>query len=85
MSRFAGEGALTPPLDAILFEDFTELRIAPIEKDAEIESFSANLETDFFENLSTIRMHKARTIWNRYDSSASLNYQTIIAVRCMFL
>jgi uncharacterized damage-inducible protein DinB len=47
MSRFAGGGSTTPPLNTILFEDFAELSAARIEQDAGIESFFANVDDGF--------------------------------------
>ena len=39
MSRFAGGGNTTPPLNSILFETFAQLCSARIEQDASIEAF----------------------------------------------
>jgi uncharacterized damage-inducible protein DinB len=47
MSRFAGGGGTTPPLNTILFEDFAELSAARSEQDAGIESFFANVDDGF--------------------------------------
>src|ERR1700753_2982599 len=41
MSRFAGGGKTTPPLNTILFETFAELSAARSEEDDGIESFFA--------------------------------------------
>jgi uncharacterized damage-inducible protein DinB len=47
MSRFAGGGKTTPPLNTILFEDFAELRVARIADDAAIEAFFAEADESF--------------------------------------
>jgi len=47
MSRFAGGGSTTPPLNTILFETFAELSKARSEQDAGIESFFANVDDGF--------------------------------------
>ena len=47
MSRFAGGGTTTPPLNTILFETFAELSSARSEQDAGIESFFANVDDGF--------------------------------------
>jgi uncharacterized damage-inducible protein DinB len=49
MSRFAGRGHTTPPLNSILFEDFAELRSARAAQDGEIEAFFAQTDTDFLQ------------------------------------
>ena len=49
MARFAGGGSITPALNAILFEDFKELRAARVQQDAEIESFFATVDDAFLE------------------------------------
>ena len=50
MTRFGGGEAPSTGLDAILFEDFDELRAARIAKDAEIEAFAAGLTEAFLES-----------------------------------
>jgi uncharacterized damage-inducible protein DinB len=47
MSRFAGGGSTTPPLNTILFETLAELSAARIEEDAGIESFFAKVDGGF--------------------------------------
>src|SRR3984957_1528718 len=47
MSRFAGGGKTTPPLNSILFNNFAELSAARIEQDAAIEDFFENVDGDF--------------------------------------
>jgi uncharacterized damage-inducible protein DinB len=47
IARFEGGGAATPPLNTVLFEDFSGLRAARIAQDAWIESFFAKLPADF--------------------------------------
>jgi uncharacterized damage-inducible protein DinB len=47
MSRFAGAGNTTPPLNFILFETFAHLSAARIEQDASIEAFFEKVDADF--------------------------------------
>jgi uncharacterized damage-inducible protein DinB len=47
MSRFAGGGNTTPPLNSILFETFAELSSARIEQDASIEAYFEKVDGDF--------------------------------------
>lgn len=47
MSRFKGGGRVTPPLNSILFENFSELRAARAAEDAAIESFFENIDAEF--------------------------------------
>jgi uncharacterized damage-inducible protein DinB len=47
MSRFAGGGSTTPPLNTTLFETFAELQAARIEEDAGIESFFEKVDDGF--------------------------------------
>jgi uncharacterized damage-inducible protein DinB len=47
MSRFAGSGSTTPPLNSILFDGLAELRSARATQDEEIEAFFAKVDTDF--------------------------------------
>ncbi len=47
MSRFAGGGSTTPPLNTILFDTFAELRTARVKEDAGIESFFDKVEDGF--------------------------------------
>jgi uncharacterized damage-inducible protein DinB len=47
MSRFAGAGKTTPPLNSILFETFAELSSARTEQDASIEAFFEKVDGDF--------------------------------------
>src|ERR1700728_4289810 len=49
MSRFAGGGHTTPPLNSILFDTFAELRSARAAQDEEIEAFFAQADTDFLQ------------------------------------
>ena len=49
MSRFAGGGNMTPPLNSVLFESFPELRSARVAQDEEIEAFFATAGNDFLE------------------------------------
>jgi uncharacterized damage-inducible protein DinB len=47
MSRFAGGGKTTPPLNSILFETLAELSSARSEQDASIEAFFEKVDDDF--------------------------------------
>jgi uncharacterized damage-inducible protein DinB len=48
MERFEGGGGTTPPLNAILFDDFGRLRSARAEEDKRIEKFFGELRDDFW-------------------------------------
>jgi uncharacterized damage-inducible protein DinB len=47
MSRFEGGGPSTPPLNTVLYEDFSQLRDARVAEDARIEWFFVNLGFNF--------------------------------------
>src|ERR1700761_2780417 len=47
MSRFAGGGLTTPPLNTVLFEAFAELSAARMEEDAGIVSFFEKADGEF--------------------------------------
>jgi uncharacterized damage-inducible protein DinB len=47
MSRFAGGGSTTPPLESILYETFAELHPARSAQDAEIEALFAKTDPAF--------------------------------------
>ena len=47
MSRFAGGGNTTPPLNSILFESLAELSAARSEQDASIEAFFKKVDGNF--------------------------------------
>lgn len=47
MSRFAGGGNTTPPLNSILFETFAELTAARSQQDASIEAFFEKVDDGF--------------------------------------
>jgi uncharacterized damage-inducible protein DinB len=47
MSRFAGGGKTTPPLNTILFESFAEINSARAEEDAGIVAFFEKVDDDF--------------------------------------
>lgn len=49
MARFEGRGQSIPPLSAILFEDFADLRSARIRKDHEMEAFFEGVAADFLD------------------------------------
>jgi uncharacterized damage-inducible protein DinB len=50
MSRFRGDGHTAPPLNAILFETFGELRSARVEEDESIQSFFENVGDGFLKS-----------------------------------
>ena len=47
MSRFAGGGKTTPPLNTLLFADFADLHAARVAQDAEIEHFFGTSDGSF--------------------------------------
>ena len=49
MSRFAGAGNSTPPLNSILYEGFADLRAARGEEDARIVAFFENADSTFLQ------------------------------------
>src|ERR1700684_2672495 len=49
MSRFAGAGNTTPPLNSILYERFADLRSARSEENARIVAFFENADSHFLE------------------------------------
>src|ERR1700734_1584674 len=49
MSRFAGSGNTTPPLNSILFDSLAGLRSARAAQDEEIEAFFAKIDNDFLQ------------------------------------
>jgi uncharacterized damage-inducible protein DinB len=58
MSRFAGLGSTTPPLNSVLFDIFAELRGARAEQDASIEAFFEALRDDFLQRTFTYTNHQ---------------------------
>src|SRR5271156_4282885 len=56
MSRFAGGGNTTPPLNSILFETFAELSAARSQQDASIEEFFKKVDGKF--SRQVIGLHK---------------------------
>ncbi len=55
MSRFAGGGRTTPPLNTVLFDGFAELRAARAVQDAEMESFFEQTDGSFLEKPLSYR------------------------------
>jgi uncharacterized damage-inducible protein DinB len=49
MSRFAGGGKTTPPLNSVLFETFAGLRAARVEQDTSIEAFFHSVDGNFLD------------------------------------
>ena len=78
MTRFEGEAAPSTSLDAILYEDFADLRAAREAEDARIEAFMASLSLEFL--AGGIRY--VNNEGNRYDDPVPLllthlfNHQT---------
>ncbi len=60
MARFDGNGPVTPPLNAILFDDFASLRAARVEQDAGIESLFASVEAAFYKRSFTYTNNRGR-------------------------
>jgi uncharacterized damage-inducible protein DinB len=49
-SRFEGGGQTTPPLNTVLYEEFSALRAARVEQDARIEGFFRGAGREFLTN-----------------------------------
>jgi uncharacterized damage-inducible protein DinB len=49
MARFEGGGQTTPPLDTILFDEFSELQPARVLQDARIENFFERVTPGFLD------------------------------------
>jgi uncharacterized damage-inducible protein DinB len=60
MTRFAGNGRSTTPLDSVLFETFAELRSARAGQDAAIEAFFEMAGDDFFEKSFPYTNHRGK-------------------------
>ncbi len=57
LGRFEGEVMASTELDAVLYEDFAELRHARVAEDARLEAFAANLDRSFLEGTVHYRNH----------------------------
>jgi len=62
LARFAGEEASSTNLDAILYEDFGELREAREEEDSRIEAFAAGLDERFLKGTIRYVNNDGRTL-----------------------
>jgi uncharacterized damage-inducible protein DinB len=62
LARFAGEETPSTNLDAILYEDFGELREAREEEDSRIEAFAAGLDELFLEGTIRYVNNEGRTL-----------------------
>src|SRR3954453_4991021 len=60
LSRFEGGGKTTPPLNTVLYEEFTELRAARVEQDARIEGFFAAAGPEFL--TAKLNSHNSRDV-----------------------
>jgi uncharacterized damage-inducible protein DinB len=60
MSRFAGKGSITPPLNSILGEAFVELKAAREEQDVIIERFFEELADDFLARSFPYTNHQGK-------------------------
>ncbi len=58
LARFSGETVPSTGLDAILFDDFEELRAARVCEDARIEAFAAGLDDDVLLRTIHYRNHE---------------------------
>lgn len=78
MKRFAGEGAKTPALDTLLFDDFADLRRAREEEDGKIEAFFEAVEEDFLERLFAYTNNQGKPYRERAATAALhfFNHQT---------
>jgi uncharacterized damage-inducible protein DinB len=78
LSRFAGRGGATPPLNSILFETLAELRSARAEQDAMIEVFFERMDDGFLRTSFAYTNHQGK----QYVETASVallhffNHQT---------
>jgi uncharacterized damage-inducible protein DinB len=60
LARFAGREASSEGLDAILYEDFSQLRAAREEEDRRVERFANELTEDFLHGTISYRNHEGR-------------------------
>ncbi len=60
LGRFEGRAMASSGLDAILYEDFEELRLARHAEDDRIEAFAAGLTADLLESKIGYRNHEGR-------------------------
>jgi uncharacterized damage-inducible protein DinB len=78
MSRFQGGGSETPPLDQILFSEFSELRDARKTMDAQIEAFFERLSPEFLDRSLHYTNRQAKTYSEEAGVAVShfFNHQT---------
>lgn len=62
LARFAGQEVPSTNLDAILYEDFGELREAREEEDSRIESFAAGIDERFLKGTIRYTNNESRTL-----------------------
>ena len=60
MSRFAGGGNTTPPLNSIQYETFAELSPARTKQDADIEAFFQNVDAGFLSRSLSYRNNQGK-------------------------
>ena len=85
MSRFAGGGNTTPPLNTILFETLAELSAARSQEDASIEAFFEKVDDGFLTRPCATQIAGARIAWTQHRSPCciSLTTRRTIVARCM--
>ena len=78
LSRFSGEEALSTNLDAILYEDFEELRKVRKREDLRIEDFAAGIDEEFLGSTISYVNNEGRTVEDPVDLLAPhfFNHQT---------
>ncbi len=78
LARFAGEEVPSTNLDAILYEDFGELREARLSEDARIEAFAAGIDQAFLGGTIRYVNNEGRTLEDPVDLLVThfFNHQT---------
>ena len=78
LARFGGEEVPSTNLDAILYEDFEELRGAREAEDARIEAFAAAIDEGFLEGTIRYVNNEGRTLEDPIDLLVAhfFNHQT---------
>ncbi len=78
LSRFEGGGQTTPPLNAVLHDEFVDLRAARAEQDARIEAFFRAAGEDFL--VKKLRYVNSRGVARTDDAAMAVahffNHQT---------
>ena len=78
LARFSGEEVPSTNLDAILYEDFGELREAREEEDSRIEAFAAGIDERFLKGTIRYVNNEGRTLEDPVELLAAhfFNHQT---------